>query len=176
MFDRHHVVRGVLFMEFAFPNYAAKLKEPEATAIAGGLLVVRDAAAIYEQAVKILARKSRRNQFTRMGNVVGVEAGALDRAPRSAGQRYGRHNRQIPLQRQRRCHAQNRRAHVAAHQPVLGQVARQSHGIQFVDRVHNFGNGCAVTNRGVPPPGLIYHALRTFKRVPSGAVNGPSTT
>jgi hypothetical protein len=52
MFDRHHVVRGVLFMEFAFPNHAAKLKEPEATAAAGGLLVVRDAAAVYEQAVK----------------------------------------------------------------------------------------------------------------------------
>jgi len=35
-------------MEFAFPNYAAELKEPEATAAAGGLLVVRDAAAVYE--------------------------------------------------------------------------------------------------------------------------------
>ena len=60
-------------------------------------------------------------------------------------------------------------AHVAVQQSVFGQVARQGYRVQFIDGCHNFGNGWALTSRGEPPPGSIYHALRRFKRVPSGA-------
>src|SRR5258706_16280704 len=59
---------------------------------------------------------------------------------------------------------------------MFGQITGQSHGVQFIDSVHIFGNGCAVTKRGAPPATSIYHAVRTFKLVPSGAVSRPSTT
>ncbi len=40
MFDRHHVFRDVLLMELTFTNRTAELKELEAAATAGGLLVM----------------------------------------------------------------------------------------------------------------------------------------
>ena len=67
-------------------------------------------------------------------------------------------------------------SHVPAHQPMFRQVAGQCHTIEFVDRFHFFGRGCAVTKRGISVPLSINHAQRIFKRVPSGAVSGPSTT
>ena len=164
-------------MEFAFPNHAAKLKEPEATATAGGLLVVRDAAAIYEQAVKILARKSRRNQFTGMGNVVCLKRTHLVAFQRQQGNGMAVITDKFNLKGCSLAMHKHGGTDVTPCQPVFRQVTRQSHGIQFFDCAHRFGNGCAVTKRGIPPPpGLIYHALRTFKREPSGAVSGPSTT
>src|SRR5213594_464301 len=66
--------------------------------------------------------------------------------------------RRVPAMHQHGC------ANVSAHQPVFGEVAGQSHSIQFFDRVHDFGSGCAVTKRGASLPGWIYQALRTFKR------------
>jgi hypothetical protein len=59
---------------------------------------------------------------------------------------------------------------------VIGQITGESDGIQFFDTVHGFGSGWAVTNRGAIPSESIYHALRTFKIVPSGAASSPSTT
>ena len=59
---------------------------------------------------------------------------------------------------------------------ITGEPGRCVAGHQFIDRVHIFGNGCAVTKRGASPAASIYHALRTFKLVPSGASSRPSTT
>jgi hypothetical protein len=64
---------------------------------------------------------------------------------------------------------QNGGAYVASRQPLFGQITRQkSHGIQFFDCAHSFGNGCAVTKRGTPPLMLVTHALRGSKGEPQG--------
>ena len=65
-------------------------------------------------------------------------------------------------------------AYVAALQIIRGQIASESYGIQFVDRVHSLGSGWAVIKRGTSLLGSINHALRMCNTVPSGAASGPS--
>jgi hypothetical protein len=103
-------------------------------------------------------------------------ADALDFVPESKRDGMSVVADKLHLERRAVAMHQHRRAHVAAHQPVCRQIAGQSHGVQFIDCVHNFGNVCAVTKHGALPATSIYHALRTFKPVPSGAINRPSTT
>ena len=125
----------------------------------------------------MLTNKSRRNQFTGMGNVVCLKRTHLVAFQRQQGNGMAVVADKFNLKGHSVAMHQDGGAYVTPRQPVFRQVTRQSHGIQFFDCVRSFGNGCAVTKRGIPPPpGLIYHALRIFKREPSGAVSGPSTT
>ena len=82
-------------------------------------------------------------EFTRVRYVVGIERADLSALQREQGDGVAVITDKLHLKGSAVAMHQYRRAHVTANQPVFGQVAGQGHGVQFVDRLHNLGNGCA---------------------------------
>ncbi len=121
-------------------------------------------------------RDSSRRQFAGVRHIVGPQ-----RAHLGALQRQHRHG--VPVVADK-LHFESpaipvreyRRAHVTAFQAMGGQITGEGNRVEFLDRVHDFGRGWAVINRGALPERSVNQAVRTFKLVPRGVGIGPSIT
>ena len=84
----------------------------------------------------------------------------MERAHLAAFQRHKRHgvavvSDKLHLESLAVAMHEHHGAYISPLQSVGGQVAHERYGIEFFDRVHRLGSGCAVTKRGTSLPGLI---------------------